>query len=213
MPVPSECRIARERGHTVVALVRHGQTEWNVTRRFLGATDLPLDSTGRAQARALGELFAGTFDRVYSSPLARARDTARELGSEPILVPELVEMSQGELEGLSRDEAITRFPGLFEALLADPAEMIPPGGENLTTVRDRAFRGLERVVRAEPVGSLLAFVSHQMVIASVSCTISGQPLDSWREHGVQNCAITFLAWDGDKFHPLVRGYRPEARTA
>jgi probable phosphoglycerate mutase len=87
----------------VLWLVRHGETDWSASGRHTGRTDVPLNARGREQAEALGlefVTFAGTFDAVWTSPLGRARETARLAGF-PDAVPmeELIEWDYGEFEG------------------------------------------------------------------------------------------------------------------
>ena len=84
--------------------VRHGETDWNLQRRIQGSTDVPLNETGRAQARRVGQLLAGrTWDAIVASPLSRAFDTASiiagEVGlPEPTTDPRLVELVSGPIE-------------------------------------------------------------------------------------------------------------------
>lgn len=196
------------RGELVLALVRHGQTAWNRERRFLGCTDLPLDDEGRAQVAALGRGLGCRFARVYSSPLSRAVETARALDADPHPVDDLREMAQGELEGLDRDAAIARFPRFFEAWQRDPVHVPAPGGESLAACRDRARVALDAIAARHRPGELVAVVSHQMVIAALSCTIAGEPLARWREHGIPNASITVLAWDGYRYRLAARGWTP-----
>jgi len=179
-----------DQGVTIV-LVRHGRTAWNAERRFLGSSDVPLDEVGLAEAAALGKV-AWTFCRVYASPLARARDTARHLHPEPHVVPGLVELSQGDLEGLHAPIAIERYPSFFAAFTADPTDAAVPGGETLGACRDRALRTLDAIADQHVPGEIVAAVTHQMVIASVACAIRGEPLAQWRRHGVRNVAATAL---------------------
>lgn len=191
----------------VIALVRHGRTAWNAERRFLGRTDIPLDTCGEAQVRALGRSCPARFDRVYTSPLERARTTARELDPDPHVIADLVEMSQGELEGKGRAELMTEHAAFFARWVRDSAETAPPGGESLAQTRDRALPALTDLARRHANGQVIAVVSHQMVIASVSCTIANDALSNWRDYGIPNAAVTWLGWDGRAFTLLERGWR------
>jgi broad specificity phosphatase PhoE len=205
---------ARSDGRLVLALIRHGRTAWNVERRFLGVTDLPLDAVGEAQAEALGRTLPLRFDRVWSSPLSRALATARRLDPTPTVHAGLAEMSQGCLEGLSRDEAVAKYPEFFEQWVADPVDVRIPGGETLTECASRGLAAVRHVADLHRAGEIVAVVTHQLVIASVTCAAGGAPLSRWREHGIENCAITLLAWDGERFDVLGRGWRhPEVAAA
>ncbi len=87
----------------VLWLVRHGETDWSASGRHTGRTDVPLNARGCEQAEALGLKFAAldeTFDAVWTSPLGRARETARLAGF-PDAVPmeELIEWDYGKFEG------------------------------------------------------------------------------------------------------------------
>lgn len=101
---------------TELYLVRHGETEWNRQKRIQGLTDIPLNDTGRAQAKNTGVLLARRrWDAVYASPLSRARETAQiiaaELGlGEPTLLDALVERNYGKAEGLDWRQVEERFP-------------------------------------------------------------------------------------------------------
>lgn|SRR5215216_2035236 len=85
-------------------LVRHGETEWSISGQHTGSTDIPLTPEGGLQASAIGRFLAGRrFDHVFSSPMLRARETARLAGfGERIRVHEgLAEYDYGEFEGLT----------------------------------------------------------------------------------------------------------------
>jgi broad specificity phosphatase PhoE len=104
---------------TTLFLARHGQTDWNVQRRWQGWADPPLNPTGRAQAAALGEVLAGKeITRVVSSDLRRALETAEiagaRLGVAVDVDPRLREVDVGEWSGLTSAEVEARYPEAFE---------------------------------------------------------------------------------------------------
>lgn len=84
-------------------LIRHGETEWSASGKHTGRTDVPLDARGREQAKALGKGLAALnmhFDTVWTSPLDRARETARLAGfPEAVPMDDLIEWDYGEFEG------------------------------------------------------------------------------------------------------------------
>lgn len=101
---------------SLVLLVRHGATEWSVSGRHTGRTDVPLTLEGEAQAREVGPLLdtllAGETPLVFTSPLLRARETARlALGRYPATFDaDLVEYDYGRYEGLTTSEILARDP-------------------------------------------------------------------------------------------------------
>ena len=175
-----------------IFLVRHGQTAWNAERRILGRSDVPLDDTGRAQARALAGVWPHDGGRVHlvSSPLARARATADALaervGVLPELVPDLTEQDQGELEGLPAQELATRHAALLSAWRDDPGAVTLPGGEGMAAVQARGLAALGTLT-ARTEGTLVV-VTHQIWISAVLCGIAGEPLARWRAWSHRNTA-------------------------
>lgn len=104
---------------TTILLARHGETDWNLNRRIQGHSDTPLNDTGRAQARALGEELGGEqIDAVYSSDLMRAHETAR-IVAEPrglgvTAIRGLRERNFGTWEGLTDVEIHQKFSEVRE---------------------------------------------------------------------------------------------------
>jgi uncharacterized phosphatase len=147
---------------TDLYLVRHGETDWNRQRRIQGLTDIPLNDTGRAQARATGMLLSRRhWDGIFSSPLGRAVETASiiaaEVGlGEPTLVDALVERNYGQAEGLDWIEVERRFP---------PGTVVA-GRESREQVGARVIPALMRLAAERPGESLL-IVSHGGAIRSV----------------------------------------------
>lgn len=180
----------------MVALVRHGQTAWNRERRFLGQTDIPLDDTGRGQAQAVAGALP-PLDALYASPLSRAHQTAEAIAAVQGLAiqtaPGLVEVHQGELEGLRGLEAIALHGELLAAWRSDPTDVVIPGGESLRQAQHRVVAAFRDVVRVHQPGQRVALVTHQLALASLVCHVLGEPLAGWRAHGVGNAHVTWLA--------------------
>jgi alpha-ribazole phosphatase len=129
-----------------LTLVRHGATEWNVTRRFQGHSDIPLSAEGRAQAAAVASSLAEEkIDVIYSSDLSRALETARTIALphdlEVVSDARLREFHFGEWEGLTWPEIMATRPHLQESAWKKAHLYAPEGGETYDAVwaRVRAF--------------------------------------------------------------------------
>lgn len=186
-------------------LVRHGETEWNRAHRIQGRTDVPLNDTGREQARATGRLLSRRrWDAVVTSPLSRTRETAQliaaELGlPEPEIVDALIERDYGAAEGLSFPEIEARFPRGAEV----------PGRETREAVAARVVPALLRLAE-ERRGQALVVVTHGGAIRSVLATadpdgghgtITNGSVHSFRH---EDGALRLIAFD-DPIEELTAG--------
>jgi broad specificity phosphatase PhoE len=130
-----------------IHLARHGQTAYNHEGRFQGHLPVPLDDTGRSQAHALAEAAAALpLTSLWSSPLARARETAdivgARIGLEPREEPRLVETDCGDWTGRSFAEVQAEDPTGFAAYeRSDPAFRYP-GGESFAEQSERVLAAL-----------------------------------------------------------------------
>lgn len=138
----------------VFYLVRHGQTDWNAERRLQGSHDIPLNTVGREQARALKPFFDHHPVQVYfSSPLSRARETLRLATGIPeerlIIEPSLAEVRLGPLEGLSQQEILDRFGtdlwSKWSSVSTDGQSFAFDGAENPRESNSRLEEGLRRL--------------------------------------------------------------------
>ena len=172
-----------------IYLIRHGQPFFPGGDRYcLGSTDFPLAPLGRLQACLLGHALKGEKLMVFSSPLTRARDTARFLSPEPIVMEELKEMHAGDWDGLSFREIKQRWGQLFEAR-AHNKELSIPGCEDWYEGQKRFLSGVEKALSMSERD--IAIVAHTTVILSLICHIMGSEEYKgfdWR----QNCGSWYL---------------------
>ena len=151
-------------------LLRHGQTELSVQRRYSGRGNPPLTALGVRQAMAAAtRLSTMEFAAVVCSPLARARQTADAvagLAGVPVVeVDGLIETDFGDWEGLTFAEAAERDPELHRSWLSDPA-VPPPGGESFDEVSARIGQTRDELLD-QYAGSTIVVVSHVTPIKTV----------------------------------------------
>ena len=177
-------------------LARHGQTDWNATRRFQGETDVGLSARGRAQATALGRALNGRrLAAVYASPLRRARETAVIAAADtaPVTAVEaLRELSLGQWEGRTVDEIRGEKGDPYLAWLRAPHDCPPPGGEPLDRVAARVRGALARIATAHDDEDEVLVVAHGGVISVYACTLLGSSFNSLWRLRVDNCSLTVV---------------------
>jgi len=185
---------------TKVILVRHGETEWNRLRRIQGGnSDTQLNQRGRQQAESLAlRLKQEEIQAIYSSPLQRARDTARVIaGYHQLAVevePSLREIEVGELEGVSIAEVGKHLSQLL--IRYSQGEELPriPGGESLTEVQQRVWDTIQRLVGRHGDG-VLVVVSHYFSILTAVCSVLDLPLFQIDRLRLNSGSISILTFD------------------
>jgi len=175
-------------------LIRHGETLWNEEGRVQGFSDIDLSDAGLHQARQLALYFKDHHIHViYSSPLTRARKTAQiinQFHNAPIyLESSLMEMDQGDFEGLPFQELMTREKDFIRRWISDPASVKMPHGESLIELQTRAWKVIEGVI-AKPENVLV--VSHNFTIASILCKIKKISLSEFRSVCVDPASKTII---------------------
>jgi len=183
-------------------LVRHGDTEWSISRQHTGSTDLPLLAEGERQAAALGELLAGRpYARVLCSPLRRARDTARLAGYPGGELTDLLrEVDYGEYEGLTTAEIRRRDPGW------DLFENGCPGGETPEQIVERMEHLLAALGDA-PEGDVLLF-GHGHCLRALTARYLGFPVTLGSRLRAEAGSLSILGSDHGLPAILVWGQRP-----
>jgi len=173
-------------GATDVVLVRHGQTEANVDGRWQGHQDGALTATGEEQARLLALRFPAV-SALYSSPLARAQDTASVLADrQHSLVatdPGLCEIGFGSWEGLTVEEIAATDPAGFEELVSGVDAPRGGSGETFVGVTDRMTRSLDRIA-ASHEGIRSAAVSHGGATRAYTAGVLGLDFNSRHRLGL-----------------------------
>lgn len=155
-------------------LVRHGATEWTATGQHTGRTDLPLTDAGRVEAAALYRpLDRQAFTAAFTSPLVRARETARIAGfAEAEVLDDLREWDYGVYEGRTTREIREEIPGW--SVWTDPV----PDGEAIEAVAARAQRVLERC--DEHDGRVVLFAHAHVLRILTACALALDPHDARR---------------------------------
>ena len=175
----------------ILLLVRHGVTQYNTDRIFMGHDPVPLSATGRQQVERLAGRLGGLLPtRMVSSDILRARQSA-EILSERLGLPfetstELREVDVGRAKGFAYRDAADRWPEVF-----DPAgEARFPGGESFADVADRATAYLRSSVLDDP-GRVLV-VAHGGVVRGVAARLLRLPLRSVADFLIDNASLSIF---------------------
>ncbi len=177
---------------TELWLVRHGRTEWAAKGWHTGRTDVPLDDIGRAQAISLAAVLAPVaFDQVFTSPLARAKDTCALAGfaDRAIDDDDLMEWDYGRSEGRTAVEIRTDHPGwiLWDDGVID--------GEGISDVAARADRFLRS--RGRSAGRVLIF-AHGHLLRILTARWLGLGPETGRLFVLEPAATSVLGYERDQ---------------
>jgi len=189
---------------TTIILVRHGQTEWNRVERFRGRIDIPLNPTGVKQAKLTAKRISKQRKpvAVFSSPLSRAMQTAeiisKKLHLSPIPQHGLIDIDYGQWQGLTPEEARDQWPKLVKNWYEHPEVDEIPGGETLSSVRNRAMSTLAEICRRYP-NQEIVLVSHTVVTRLMLLAVLGLKNDHFWRIRQEPCAINVFEAQQDQF--------------
>lgn len=177
-----------------LTLVRHGETVWNHLKKIQGITDIELSKLGFEQVNKLSfSLQHENFDRIITSPLKRAYDTAQAIAKYhalPITVEnDLHELNAGELEGLTFQDLQLRYAEFLNKWMIDHSSVTIPQGESLQEVQDRVWPVIQRIM-ATSENALV--VSHSFVIITILCKVRNLSLSHSKEMRVGVASKTCL---------------------
>ena len=196
-----------------ILLARHGETVFNVERRYQGQSDSPLTERGVEQARQLALLLREErVGAVYSSDLGRALETALVVavphGLEVFADPRLREVDVGDWTGLSRDELAASDGERMRAWDTQPSTVRLPRGEAIVDVQARALRFFEERM-PEHAGQTVVVISHGAISQSIMVHGMGGSIgDLWLDGWLANCEVSRLEWRRDSGLSLLPELSP-----
>ena len=190
----------------MIYLIRHGRTSQNREKRLQGRSDLPLDETGEEQSRRLGEFFRASgvrFDRVISSPLNRAVQTARLAIGEDLPIEtdmRLIEMDYGPYEGMDLRDPAPEVLTFFSDFVHNAA---PLGMEPLADVTARLGALLEEL-RREAAQRTILLSTHAIALKGALEYLDPDSGGAWWSRNIGNCAVFRTESAPDGFTVPVR---------
>lgn len=181
---------------TTVLLVRHGQTESNVNGFFMGWSNEDLNKIGYTQAHRLSSRLACLpIASFYTSPLKRAHNTATIIAAPHRLelkaLDDLIEIQQGDWQGLHIDEIRQRWPELWQQSRIDPSEVTLPNGESFHQVTERAARAFDMVV-ADNQDKHVVIATHDVVIRVLVAHALGTSNSIYRRLEINNASLSVI---------------------
>jgi broad specificity phosphatase PhoE len=181
-----------------IYLVRHGETEWSLSGKHTGRSDIPLTANGEAAARQVGSRLAGkSFDAVWSSPSQRARNTCElsGFGAGAIVKDDLAEWDYGAYEGITTKEIHASRPGW--QLFRDGC----PNGEVAKDVGARADRIISELRRAN--APILIFSSSHF-LRVLGARWLGLPSTEGARFILDTASISVLGYEHNVTEPVIR---------
>ncbi len=189
---------------TSITVVRHGETEWNVSRQLQGRQNSNLTTNGLRQADLTAEALKDTrFDILYSSDLKRALETARIINRyhnlDIQIDKSLAERNFGVMEGLKQEEIQQRFPDVYAGYMQRNEEFQIPEGESLITFFNRVRNGVNAISQLHSGKSIL-IITHGGVLDCLMRLIFSYSLSAPRSFSIYNASINkFSVTNGEWF--------------
>lgn len=187
-----------------IYFLRHGETDYNATARMQGQVDIPLNEKGMMQARMAARYFKKRgihFDRVFTSPLVRAMQTAITISGleDEVLIDErLIELGFGVVEGDNFHE----IPEVHRNFILNPPAYVPAeGGESLQHLFDRCEDFLNYLAGLPEADSQMNILvsTHGAAIRGFLKIIGNQPLEKYWVRGVENCGCFRVGYAQGRF--------------
>ncbi len=192
---------------TTILLVRHGQTESNVKGYYMGWLDEDLNEAGYSQARRLSARLASQpIAAIYTSPLQRTCSTASVLAEphklELKVLDDLIEIHQGDWEGMHVDKISQGWPEQWKHTRTDPTDFTMPNGESFKEVTERSVRAFEKIVVDNTEGQVL-LVAHEIVVKVIIVHALGATNSIYRRFELSNASLSIIRVTDGKPHLMV----------
>jgi phosphoserine phosphatase len=192
-----------------IILVRHGQTQSNITRNQMGRSSEDLDPEGMIQAQKISARLADLpIAAIYSSPLQRALSTAREIARphnmDLKVLDDLTEIDFGEWQGLFVNEIEEQWPDLWHQWIIDPSQMTVPGGESFAHIAERVARAFKTVINENP-DSWSLIVAHEIVLKMVVIQVLGAPQSIYRHFFIANASFSRVQVRNNRMRVISMG--------
>ncbi len=183
-------------------LIRHGKTVWNEKGLLQGHTDTELTEDGKEKAKELGIKMQNIhFDKVFSSPLKRAYETACFITQNKVQIEKdsrLIELCFGEQEGKDFTQW-QKDSSPYKAFFTNPENYIPPkNGETLTQLIERTTDFVKSEIEPlYPTAKKVLVVAHGALNAGLMCYLQNSPIKNYWKNGLQNnLEATIFEYDG-----------------
>jgi len=183
-----------------VTLLRHGETKANRENVVLGTSDVGLTALGKSQAHASAVRISNLGpDAIYTSPFARALETAQYIsnltGLEPNPKDGLQEMDSGEMEGTDANRMAELFPEYMASWKKDASTTRPPGGETLGEVHSRAWKSTLEISHQHN-GEHVIIVTHMFPIQGILCNALGLHSNQYNKISISLGSLSSISISG-----------------
>ncbi|MBL8062752.1 MAG: alpha-ribazole phosphatase [Anaerolineales bacterium] len=179
-------------------LTRHGQTDWNIARRYQGHSNTELNQVGIRQTEQLAKrLSTETIHAIYSSDLARAIKTAKTIAHIQEQAPAFHtdsrwrELSFGDWEGMTYEEMSAHSPELFDAWMKDSLTVSTPNGETLAQLAERVKTAFNEI-KSQHKDQTVLVVSHSGALQTLFALTLGVDLSRYWQFRVSQASLSEL---------------------
>ena len=194
-------------------LVRHGESRANNEKFFAGQLDVELSALGRRQAEMTAEYIASEYkvDKIYSSTLSRACETARAISERTgiAIIPqdELREIYSGEWQGLHFDELQKKHADSYGIWINDIGRAEPPRGESVKELYERAWGAIKSIATENSDGATIIISTHATPIRAILCRLHGYDVEEMKKiPWGSNASLAVIEFDGAAWSIKLEGY-------